>query len=331
MVQHLSPLQKRDIIEQLSRGESERKVAARAGCALCTVQNIWKKWRETGSTEQRARAGRPHTLSGADEKAFIKLIEKKRSATAADLTHDMQRITGRRISERTIKRERHELGFHTVHGQKRPHLQPGHPAKRLAFAQAHLHTDWKYTVFDDETQFGSTTHGILYWIRKGEQRPYEPVSQIKYFTGVWAAVSWDTKFPLRFYKHGLKANEYIEILEHNLLPHYPQRTANRRYYFAHDNATPHVAQSTVNFLEQQHIPLLSNWPPNTPELNPVDKAWAWIKHVVQQQYPQTQAQLETSIEQAWQVVPQSTIQKWILHCKTVCQQLVDNQGGTIPE
>jgi hypothetical protein len=270
-------------------------------------------------------------MSEQDEKTLTKLITKKHSTTSAELADDMSRKTGRRISGRIIRRVKDELGYHTVLGKKRPKLEAEHKVKRLDFAQTNLHTDWKYVVFDDETQFGCSTHGLLYSIRKGEHPPYEYTSQIKYGTSVWAAVSWDKKFPLRFYRTALKADSYIDILTHNLLPHYPHRTANRLYYFAHDNAPPHVAQSTLNFLHEQHVPLLLDWPPNTPELNPVDKAWGWIKHVVQQQRPASQAQLQDSIQQAWDALPQSTIQKWILHCKTVCRQLIDNRGATIPE
>jgi hypothetical protein len=63
----------------------------------------------------------------------------------------------------------------------------------------------------------------------------------------------------------------------------------------------------------------------------VDKVFGWLKNYIQERHPKSQAELENSIEEAWEALPQTTIQKWILHCRTVCNQLIAHQGATIPE
>jgi transposase len=256
MAQRLTPQQKSFIVSQLGTSKSDREIGREAGCVHTTVSNLRKKWEETGSIEDRPRSGRPHALAPQDQKQLERLIKKKRSANAAELTDDMQRKLRRRINERTIRRERRALGFHPAHAHKRPLLTEEHERKRLEFAQVNLHTDWKYVVFDDESHYSCSLHGTVYWIRKGEPRPYEMVSQTKYHTSVWAAMSWNSKFPLRFYQESLDSALYTQILQHNLVPHYPQRTVNRLYYLAHDNARAHIARNTEDFLAQYHIPLL---------------------------------------------------------------------------
>jgi transposase len=331
MAGELTEQQKAQIVQGVSAGDSYRKVARDVGCSDRTVRSIWNKWQLYGSTTHRPGAGRPHTLSDEDHKALAKIIKNNPTATAKTLKDKLEQKTGTVVTERTMDRERHELGFHPVHSQKRPLLTSVHEEKRLDFAKTNINTDWKYVVFDDESHFSSTQHGVVYWIRKGEHPPYEQVSQIKYHCNVWAAFYWQDKFPLEIYSHTLSSDTYTQILANNLIPNYPVRTTNRLYYLAHDNATPHVARNTVNFLADNNILTLPDWPPNTPELNPVEKAWAWMKNYITKLKPQSQHALEDAIQQAWDAIPQSTIQNWITHCKSVCQQLIANKGSTISE
>ena len=280
---------------------------------------------------RREGAGRPHALSDEDHKALRKIIKKNPTAIAATLKDELKEKTGKRVSERTIQQERHELDLHPVHAKKRPLLTPGNIEKRYDFALANLHTDWKYVVFDDESPFTSTITGEMYWIPKGEPRPYEFVSQSKYHCSVWAGFWWNGKFPCHCYIHSLTADSYQQILAANLVPHYPIRTTNRLYYLAHDNATSHMARSTIDFLDHNNIRTLLDWPPNSPELNPVEKAWGWMKNYMKDKRPRSQQELQDAIEEAWDAMPQQTIQHWILHCKSVCKQLVDSHGDTISE
>ena len=331
MAVQLTKEQKMYIVEHLNSGESNTKIARDVRCSEGSVRYLRQKWHKTGSIDDRVRSGRPKALNKQDDKQLVNLIHKKRNETAAELKDVMERKTGKSVCERTIRNERRELDFHPVHPQKRPDLTEVHKQKRLEFAQVNQRTDWKYVVFDDESHFSTNIHGSVVWIQKGEPRPYEYISQYKYHTSVWTAISWNKKFPLCFYKRNLDSPFYISILKDCLVRRWPKRTYNRLYYLAHDNATSHMTQETSQFLADHNIPVLLDWPPNTPELNPVDKLWGSIKEYVREKRPRNQAQLENTIEEAWNAIPQSTIQNWILHNKTVCQQLIDNQGATISE
>ena len=69
--------------------------------------------------------------------------------------------------------------------------------------------------------------------------------------------------------------------------------------FQHDGAPSHTSNSTRAFLRVQRVTVLPDWPPNSPDLNPVEHCWAWIsKQLVGQQF-RNAGELETAIRAVW--------------------------------
>ena len=66
---------------------------------------------------------------------------------------------------------------------------------------------------------------------------------------------------------------YREKLLASMIPEMDRLTRYQPYVFMQDGARSHIANETVRFLNQQrYLTLLqpSMWPPNSPDLNPVD-------------------------------------------------------------
>ena len=66
-----------------------------------------------------------------------------------------------------------------------------------------------------------------------------------------------------------------------------------------DGASCHTSLSTTRFLRTRGVVLLPSWPPNSPDLNPVEHCWAWIsRQLVGMQFG-TAGELEGAIRTAW--------------------------------
>jgi transposase len=80
-------------------------------------------------------------------------------------------------------------------------------------------------------------------------------------------------------KEGYSQVSYLEVLSDQLptifLP---------GIIFMQDNAPIHKAGSIKNWLAGNRIPIL-DWPPYSPDLNPIEMVWAWLKEWVSKRYP----------------------------------------------
>jgi transposase len=116
-------------------------------------------------------------------------------------------------------------------------------------------------------------------------------------------------------RNGHSANSYCDALREGLLPNYQPGEA-----FMMDNARVHTARKTADFMMDHGIWVIE-WPPYSPDLNPIEHLWWALKRLLHKHYPHLsnrgQGQDEwnkfcEALKDCWNRIPTRQIRNLIL-------------------
>ena len=137
-------------------GYSQRQISSKAGFSKAAVKEIIKKFRETGSLEDRKKSGRPPKLTKDDNKYLKILSLRNRKKTSTELANDINTATGKNVSSSCIRRHLLKSGLRGCVAIRKPLLRRANKEKRLKYAKQHK--DWAQEMFNrvlytDESKF----------------------------------------------------------------------------------------------------------------------------------------------------------------------------------
>src|SRR5271170_8103445 len=116
-------------------------------------------------------------------------------------------------------------------------------------------------------------------------------------------------------RNGVTARIYRQVLDQHLLPMLQFGTI-----FMHDNAPIHTAHLIRDFLHAYRIDVM-DWPPYSPDLNPIENLWALLKAEMYRQFPDLVGMDNT--EQTLDYLIQCAIQTWELLAEPILNRLID--------
>jgi transposase len=103
---------------------------------------------------------------------------------------------------------------------------------------------------------------------------------------VWGALGWDFKSPLVFLtkeegRRGICSTAYLkQVLEEVVFPYYNQLDENEQeeFIFIEDRSKVHKGKARLPKLEKGIRGF--DWLPSSPDLNPIEKVWRWMKNEI---------------------------------------------------
>ena len=144
---------------------------------------------------------------------------------------------------------------------------------------------------------------------------------------VWAGISYNYRSNLVFIEGPITAQLYIASCnpsqEVPFLQSYPEV-----WIFQQDNASPHSAEITNQFLAQNDIHTLP-WPPTSLDLSPIEHVWDQLKQSFRktEPLPRNTTELKDVLNYLWLTYPQSSIRKLIDSMPRRIMKCIRKTGG----
>lgn len=129
---------------------------------------------------------------------------------------------------------------------------------------------------------------------------------------------------------GVGAEEFQEVLGSKLVPEAKQIFAAagvREWSVLMDNASAHTAKSTKQYIRSNNISVVPSWPPNSPDLNPIENAWAWCKRRVYSKHHNNLQELWGAVQEAWDALPISQCKNLMTSLATRKAKCLQVNGG----
>ena len=120
-------------------------------------------------------------------------------------------------------------------------------------------------------------------------------------------ISW-SRGPLTVVTEKINADEYLKLVKEVIEPEL--EASPRTLTFMQDNAPAHKAKKVMEYFAQKGISVL-NWPPQSPDLNPIELIWAIIKEKLysENSFPNTKDELITRVFKIWNEISEKTLER----------------------
>ena len=143
---------------------------------------------------------------------------------------------------------------------------------------------------------------------------------------VWGGIMGGNKTRLIVINGNINAQTYInDVLAVEALPFILFHGPNVSYM--HDNARPHSAAITRQFLATNNINVL-DWPANSPDLNPIEQVWDELGRRVRRNHAiHTVNDLAAALQAEWAKLPATFIQLDVESMPRRITTCIEQNGG----
>jgi transposase len=204
--------------------------------------------------------------------------------------------------------------------------------KRMKFAKKMMrHPKRKKIFFSDETLIDRNARGRKFqWAEtRAKAQAIKAFNRNGPKVMLWAMIGRDYKS--RLVAFGGKALNHQDYIDGCLTKKFGNVVKKKGGLFMQDNAPIHKSKKVMGHIRTKlQMPLLEDWPPYSPDLNPIEMAWAMLKRkVAVRRDILTQEQLVAACKQAWDRIPIAVINKLIDKFEGRLQAVLASKGEIV--
>ncbi|KAL6742774.1 hypothetical protein Aduo_015888 [Ancylostoma duodenale] len=212
---------------------------------------------------------------------IVKSIEENNEITTKELRTALSRELSLDVKPTMLFRLRRDLGYAAKSVKNGQLIRERNREKRLLFCKEMLRINERFNdvVFADESTVQLENNSKSCYVRvREENRRIKSRAKHPVKVHIWAGISSQGATPIVIFDGNARMDSrlYCKIIRDYYLP-FAESVFKGRCRLAQDNDPKHTSQFTSKHLDQWKIERLE-WPPESPDLNPIEFVWHQLKH-----------------------------------------------------
>ena len=302
-----------------------------------SVNRWWNEssrdWHHPEVVVPKKSPGRPRELTPAQEKNLGSLLKCKGSLR--QVANKME------LSESGVHRVARRQGLVFKKTRRVPMLTEKAQGDRVKYAREHLRKPdsfWKSILWTDESAFYlNRTKADQYWDHETNPRRIQPSPHNTGKVMVWGGISAKGATPLvilEWQGTGLTAVDYQKQVL-GVVKKFCDQEGASSMLFMQDNAPVHSAASTTRSMTARKIKTFPEggmkWPANSPDLNPIENVWAWMKQELCRldSYPTIRETMVHELKIIWKRLTPEFCQRYTNGNQKRLKKVVEAKGATL--
>lgn len=316
---------------------SPTQIAAATGYTVSQIRYTCR----AESAAVAVRSGRPAVLNEDEIESLINYIRGSKEGRQASYLKLSQVVFNGSYGHSAIRNTLRRLGYKRYVARRKPPISEKNRLFRLQWAQERLSwtiDDWKKILWTDETWITGGTHRKG-WVTRLPGEEWEDSCVIyrhqrKGGWMFWGSFHGTKKGPGVFWeKDWGKIN--AESYQQHIVPvidgwiRLRQATNGDNLTLMQDGAPGHSAADTLADLADRGIRVLV-WPPYSPDLNPIERVWCWMKDYIEDKYglvdKPSYDQLRRWVKEAWDALEEYQFEELLATMPDRCAAVVAAEG-----
>lgn len=260
----------------------------------------WKRYEEEGNVNSKPHHGRPEVLTQLQKDDIVNRVTENPFSTAISFAREYG------VNDKTVSSVLKTNGLHCHTAATQTRLTEEHRINRIAFCRMLLE-EWdenklRSIIFSDEKTFCTDVSWRSKVYRPSNTR-YDPryVKETGRSSRItnhyWGTIGFEgPSSDLIRIEGKFNSTKYMQIIRAHVVP--MMLRFDRPRIFMQDNSPVHTCSKTMALLARQNFELM-DWPPLSPDLNPIENVWSYMIYNWPTIYPRRPDILDAVVQERW--------------------------------